>query len=101
MNVLKGILSESKEYYIEAKAKIEKKLVGLPQGSIKERKIAGKIYYYLQHRHGKKVLHKYLGKDKPENLLKQLNERKVFKSELKKVNEALRVLKRVEGKRRG
>ena len=92
MNVLKGILSESKEYYIETKAKIEKKLADLPQGSIKERKIAGKIYYYLQHRCGKKVLHKYLGKVKPESLLKQLSERKVLKAELKKVNEALRML---------
>lgn len=101
MNVLKGILSESKEYYIEAKAKIEKKLAGLPQGSIKERKIAGKVYYYLQYRRGKKVLHKYLGKEKPADLLKQLNERKAFKSELKKVNEALRVLKRAEGRKRG
>ena len=101
MNVLKGILSESKEYYMGVKAKIEKKLAGLPQGSIKERKIAGKIYYYLQRRHGKKVLHEYLGKDNPADLLKRLNERKALKAELKKVNEALRMLKRAEGKKRG
>lgn len=101
MDVLKGILSESKEYYIEAKAKIEKKLAGLPQGSIKARKISGKIYYYLQNRCGEKVRHEYLGKDKPESLIKQLGERKVLKSELKKVNEALRVLNRTEGRKHG
>lgn len=97
MNVLKGILSESKEYYLDAKRKLEKKLSSLPKGSIKERRIAGKKYYYLQSRVGKKVLHKYLGKDKPESLMNQLRERKVLKAELKKVNEALRVLKRTEG----
>jgi hypothetical protein len=100
MNILKGILIESKEYYLSAKDKLAKKLAGLPQGSIKKRKIAGKIYYYLQHRIGKKVQHKYLGKDEPSALLKQLNERKALKSELKKVNEALRMLKRAEGRKR-
>src|SRR3989338_5186530 len=90
MSVLKGILSESKEYYLDTKNKIEKKMADLPKGSIKERKIAGKRYYYLQRRVGKKVRHKYLGKNEPADLLKQLKERKVFKAELKKVNEALR-----------
>jgi len=101
MSVLRGILSESKEYYIDAKAKIERKLGSLPQGSIKKRKITGKIYYYLQHRVGNKVQHKYIGKNEPTDLLKQLNERKTLKSELKKVNEALRILKRTEGRKRG
>ncbi len=101
MNVLKGILSESKEYYLDVKDKIAKKLRGLPKGSIKKRKISGKTYYYLQHRIGKKVQHKYIGKNEPVDLLKQLNERKVLKSELKKVNEALRILKRTEGRERG
>ncbi|MCM8796558.1 MAG: hypothetical protein NC923_01550 [Candidatus Omnitrophica bacterium] len=100
MNILKGILSESKEYYLDAKQKIEKKLSGLPKGSIKERKISGRGYYYLQLRVGKKITHKYLGKDKPENLIKQLSERKVLKAELKKVNEALRMLNRTEGRKR-
>ncbi len=101
MSVLKGILSESKQYYLGAKQKIEKKLSSLPSGSVKERQIAGKKYYYLQSRAGKKILHKYLGKDKPEGLIKQLGERKALVVELKKVNEALRILKRAEGKKRG
>jgi hypothetical protein len=101
MNILKGILSESKEYYLDVKRKIDKKLSSLPQGSIKERQIAGKKYYYLQLRAGKKIMHKYLGKNKPESLIKQLGERKALKAELKKVNEALRMLNRTEGRKRG
>ena len=101
MNILKGILSESKEYYLDARQKIEKKLSNLPQGSVKERQIAGKKYYYLQSRAGKKIVHKYLGKVKPEGLIKQLGERKALKAELKKVNEALGILNRTEGKKHG
>lgn len=101
MSVLKGILSESKEYYLDTKGKIEKKLKNLPQGSIKERKISGKSYYYLQRRVGKKVEHRYLGKNRPEELLGQIKKRKALKAELKKVKEALGILKRAEGRRRG
>lgn len=100
MNILKGILSESKEYYFNAKQKIEKKLSRLPRGSVKERKIAGRKYYYLQLRVGKKIVHKYLGKDRPESLIKQLSERKALKAELKKVNEALQMLNKTEGRKR-
>jgi hypothetical protein len=100
MNVLKGILSESKEYYLNIRDKIAKKLASLPQGNVKKRRIAGKLYYYLQHRIGKKVQHKYLGKDEPVALLKQLGERKALRSELKKVNETLKMLKRTEGRKR-
>ena len=99
MKVLKGILSESKDYYVDARRKIEKKLSSLPKGSIKERNISGKKYYYLQKRKGNRVVHKYLGRDKPEELLKQIKQRKLLKNELKKVKGALRIIKRSEGRR--
>jgi hypothetical protein len=99
MKVLKGILSESKEYYLDAKEKIAEKLSSLPAGSIKERLISGKKYYYLQQRVRNKIVHKYLGRDRPEDLIKKINERKVLKDELKKINEALGILKRAEGKK--
>ena len=99
MNVLKGILSESKGYYLDAKNKIEKRLSKLPVGSIKERNISGRKYYYLQQRVGKKIVHKYLGYAKPEDILKQIKERNALKVELKKVNEALRILEKAEGKK--
>lgn len=99
MRVLEGILAESKEYYLEVRKKIREKLVRLPKGSVKERDIYGKLYYYLQERKGKKIVQKYLGKDKPVELIKKIKERKALKSELKKVNEALRILKRSTGRK--
>lgn len=101
MKVLRGILSESKDYYLDAKEKIEKKLSSLPAGSIKERLISGKKYYYLQQRKRNKIVHKYLGRNKPEDLIKKIKERNTLKAELKRVDEALRILKRAEGKKRG
>ena len=101
MNILKGILSESSKYYIDSKRKIESKILELPQGSLKERKISGRKYYYLQSRVGEKIMQKYLGKDKPDNLIKQSAQRKALKSELKKVDQAIQVLKRVQGRKRG
>jgi hypothetical protein len=101
MKVLQGILSESKEYYLAAREKIKKKLANLQKGSVKERVIAGKRYYYLQQRIGKKVVHKYLGKRRPEEVASQIKERKALGVELRKVNEALRIIKRSEGRRHG
>ncbi len=99
MKILQGILSESKEYYIDVKRKIVSRLEHLPKGSIKERCISGKNYYYLQYRLGRKIVQKYLGKDRPENLIKQIKERRALQIELKKINEALKMLKRSEGRR--
>jgi len=101
MKVLQGILSESKEYYLEVREKIKKKLASLPKGSVKERMITGKKYYYLQQRVGKKVVHKYLGKRRPEEVVSQIKERNALSVELRKVNEALRIIKLSEGRRHG
>jgi len=100
MKVLQGILSESKEYYLDIKKRMEKRIINLPIGGIKEREISGKRYYYLQFRKDKKVIQKYLGKKKPEAIIGQIRERNVLKRELKKVNEALKIVKRSEGKKR-
>ncbi|MFH1452563.1 MAG: hypothetical protein ABIH00_01120 [Armatimonadota bacterium] len=99
MKVLKGILSESKKYYLDIKNKIKSKLAKLPKGSVKERKISGGKYYYMQNRVDNKVKHKYLGKSKPVKLLAQIKERKKLETELKKVEKALKLLKKSEGKK--
>lgn len=96
MNVLRSVLKDSKDYYKKLDKEINKRLSRLPEGSIKKRNLKGHFYYYLQKREGQKVVHKYLGKDKPIELQKQLQERKELKAELKKVMEALELLKRAK-----
>lgn len=99
MEILKGILAESREYYLKIKSQIEEKISQLPQGSIKKRIISGQAYYYLQRRVNQKVRHKYLGKAKPDKLAAQLKERARLKSELKKVLGSLKILTRAKGRK--
>ena len=75
------------------------KIYSLPKGSIKKRRIHGNSYYYVQYRNKNKIVQKYLGRELPEELAKRLKERKILKGELKKCDEALKIIKRSKGKR--
>ena len=97
--VLKGVLAESEQYYLDAKRKIRQQLLELPEGSIKRREISGQKYYYLQQRKGLKVIHKYLGKDKPKDLIEKIDKRNLLKRELKKTIEALNILRKMKKKK--
>jgi hypothetical protein len=99
MIVLKGVLRESSQYYLDIKRRIERRLLRLPRGSVKERIISGRKYYYLQQRVGDKVVHRYLGSKQPESLMKDVRERVKLRKQLREVNDALRLLRRVEDKR--
>ena len=79
----------SENYYFNAREKIYNRLAQLPRGSVKERLISGRKYYYLQRREGKKVLHTYLGKEIPEDVKKQMAERVALRRELKELRHAL------------
>lgn len=101
MKVLKHILQESEQYYRDIKRKLERQIRVLPRGGVKMRKIAGRPYYYHQYRDGEKVIHKYLGKERPEELIQQIKKRKSSQEELKKVKEALKIIQRSKGRKRG
>ena len=94
MKVLKGILKDSLAYYERLERDLVQRLKKLPKGSIKRRQIKGRAYYYLQHREGSKVLHQYLGREKPEALLRGIQERRMLRRELAKARAALRLLPR-------
>lgn len=79
----------SEDYYFKAREKIYDRLAQLPQGTIKERLISGRKYYYLQRREGKKVMHTYIGKEIPADLKKKLRERQTLRAERRKIQDAL------------
>jgi hypothetical protein len=95
MKVLKGVIEESQAYYRQIEAEILKRLAALPKGSVKKRKLNNQAYYYLQARQGRRVVHKYLGKHKPEEIIKQLKARKQLAAELKKVRHSLKNVKKL------
>lgn len=94
MKVLKSILKDSLSYYQRLDRELQRRLARLPEGSVKRRRIKGRVYYYLQRRNGSKVIHRYLGRQKPVELLKDIHERRQLKQELAKVRAALRLLPR-------
>lgn len=79
----------SESYYFNARERIYARLSQLPRGTVKERLISGRKYYYLQRREGKKVVHTYLGKEIPEDIKKNLEEREALRRKLKEVHDAL------------
>lgn len=94
MKALKGVIGESKAYYQQVEKEILKRLASLPKGGVKKRKLNKQVYYYLQVRRGRRVIHKYLGKQKPEEIAQQLKERKRLEEQLKMVRRSLKSVKR-------
>ena len=80
---------KSEDYYFNAREKIYQRLAELPKGTIKERLISGRTYYYFQRREGKKVLHTYIGREIPKDLKNQMRERKRLQAELTKIQDIL------------
>ena len=80
---------QSESRYLKRREHIWDRLSRLPQGTIKERLISGRKYYYLQRREGKKVIHTYIGKEIPGDLKKQFEERNTLRKELGKINDIL------------
>lgn len=75
-----------------------KELKTLPKGKITPKNVNGKIYYYLYHRDGKKVVSKYIGKDE-EHLIdvrEQLIRRSQIEEIIKKLKEEKTQIKRLE-----
>jgi len=103
MKVLKGILGESKEYYLGLEKEINNRLKKIPKGNIKKRNVNNRFYYYLQYRNKNEVKQKYLGKIYPEKIAKEIKERKILqkelKKELKKIREAIKIIKKTEYKK--
>jgi len=92
MKVLKSILKDSLAYYQRLERDLNRRLAKLPSGSVKRRRIRGHVYYYLQRRNGGKVVHQYLGRRRPVELLNGIQERRQLKQELAKTRAALRLL---------
>lgn len=99
MAILKGILKESLDYYLDLNDRLKARLKDLPRGSILKRRIGRHDYFYLKVREGIKVRSQYLGKKKPVDIEKGLKERRLLKHQLKEVEQNVRMLARIEKRR--
>lgn len=101
MAILKSILKDSLDYYLDLERRLRARLKELPRGSILKRRIGQKDYYYLNYRNGRQVVSRYLGKDEPKQVEKEVKERRLIKQQLREVEENLRMLDRLEKRKRG
>jgi hypothetical protein len=62
MKVLKGVLAEELENSLQMKNRYMEALQKLPRGSLVEKSIGGRSYYYLAFRENKKVRFVYKGR---------------------------------------
>ena len=92
MRVLRSILKDSLRYYQDLQRNLKRRLARLPSGSVKRRRLKGRFYYYLQERRVRKVVHRYLGRERPAELIRAIQERRFLRQELAKVEDALRLI---------
>ena len=76
----------------------ERELSMLPRGSIKAKIVGNKTYYYLNYRDGKKVVSKYIGKNKEtlDQIKEQLERRNQIENILKKLKEEQLQIQKLE-----
>ena len=97
MEILVDILKDSKAHYLDVQSRVQKRLRQIPRGSVQKRHFphCGGDYYYLAARQGRRVVSKYLGKEEPVQLLKEIEERKNLLQRLKDVRKNLAILRRL------
>ena len=94
---MKEVLSKENNQLSMRLAALEKEESTLPRGSIRERKIRGGTYYYLQYREGGKVKSQYIKADELPELQKKVIRRKEIQVEIKDIKERQRILEKVTG----
>lgn len=98
MGVVKDTLEENYIFFIRELTRIESEIQALPKGSISEKKIAGKVYYYHQWRDKGGVKAVSLGTQHPRELADAIARRKRLEEQRKDVQENIKTIeKAVDG----
>jgi hypothetical protein len=97
MNVIKGVFEEELQNSIRMKKQYEKALNELPKGSLVEKKLRGRKYYYLAIRESNKVKFIYKGKISEEERKRYIEAKKLraeYKRLLSRINKQIAFLKK-------
>lgn len=90
-----AIVSQEKrriEYMLQ---RYHKEYESLPKGTISEKVVGDKTYYYLKYRDGKKVVSKYVSKSDIDVLREQVEKRKHIEVMIKSLMEELEIANKV------
>jgi hypothetical protein len=91
------LLIKESQNNLQLQRELKNKISKLPKGSIKERRVRGKNYYYLAYRENGKVVNKYIGNYKQEavKLASLVNERRACENKLKELQKDWEIYNRV------
>ena len=76
-------------------AKYRKEYENLPKGSISEKQVGERTYYYLKYRSGKKVISQYINKANISEIAEQIERRKHIEAMIKALQEELNIANKV------
>ncbi len=76
MNLLLHTVMKEQERINYMLAEYQNQLSALPKGTISEKTVGAKTYYYLKYRDGKRVVSQYIGKKEIENVRSQIEKRR-------------------------
>ena len=100
MSMILSTISREKiriEYML---AKYQEEYDALPKGTLSEKQVGEKTYYYLKYRSGKKVVSQYISKANVNLIREKVERRKHFENMIKSLHEELSVAEKVlEGKK--
>ncbi|GEM_PF-2253101 len=102
-----SVLISSLKEELDTSRRLEKqylaKLLELPQGSFHVRKVKDRFYAYLTKRKNGQVIQDYLGPMDSKEIAeyrKKFEKKKIWKEQLKKVKEQIKILERVVKRRK-
>ena len=92
--ILHTVLQEKQriEYMME---RYQAELAALPKGTLSEKAVGEKRYYYLKYRDGKKVVSQYVGKKDVDAIREQVEKRKHLEAMLKSLQEEKTIAERI------
>lgn len=87
LNLILHTVKQEKQRIEYMLAKYQSELSALPKGTISEKTVGEKTYYYLKYRNGKKIVSQYVSKKEIENVRSLIEKRRHIEAMMKSLQE--------------
>lgn len=95
MNMILTTIAQEKKRIEYMLRKYQEEYQCLPKGTLSQRKIGDRIYYYLKYREGKKVVSQYISKDDVEVLRERIDKRRHIEAMIRSLQDELVIANKV------
>lgn len=95
MNMILATITQEKKRIEYMLVKYKQEQDRLPKGTIFEKAVGSKIYYYLKYRDGKKVVSQYISKTEIDDIRGQIEKRKHIEAMIKSLEKELAIANKV------